>query len=410
MEAREKENRIGFEVREDKLELVLPIFIKDKKLNTEDELKQKIKYFNLLRKYKKNTSSIKKENLQTTWQTSQESYMYSIFEAYYLLLIDYIELGPFLFTERNTGQKNKGRLNWTRTINRSRLLISDDNFLYVDPFYTYRKIDYNHPLTIIYGFHLLEIEKVIGINLSIHGEYRNLIEKNIKNINIKTSLNNFRTKMYSDRERKIIKLLYIINDNKRKLDRSSTRSNLYYLENLNDLWEFILKNILKDQYYDFNEDLPKGRYNLLIEDKTSNKEEKTPYNRSGLSMIPDIIKEYRDKLYIIDAKNYLPHINGTMPGSSDINKQILYRYFLSKDFDRNNKYSLDNIENVFLLPNDLDGRLIEKIGKHAIENRESNVADIFIFQVDFNRLVDAYMEKDDLIEKEILNYIEESIK
>ena len=143
MEAREKENRIGFEVRDDKLELVLPIFIKDKKLNTEDELKQKIKYFNLLRKYKKNTSSIKKENLQTIWQISQESYMYSIFEAYYLLLIDYIELGPFLFTERNTGQKNKGRLNWTRTINRSRLLISDDNFLYVDPFYTYKKIDYS---------------------------------------------------------------------------------------------------------------------------------------------------------------------------------------------------------------------------------------------------------------------------
>src|SRR5699024_6833458 len=105
-------------------------------------------------------------------------------------------------------------------------------------------------------------------------------------------------------------------------------------------WEHMLKVVLEDEYYKFKKYFPKGKYNIEIEDNN--------YNISGLRIIPDIIKEHNNKLYILDAKNYLPHINGNMPGSIDINKQILYRYFLSKEFNSSNKYFLKDIKNIFI--------------------------------------------------------------
>ncbi|NMB07309.1 MAG: LlaJI family restriction endonuclease, partial [Tissierellia bacterium] len=284
MKGIDKENRIGFEIRNNKLELILPSFIKDKNLDKEEKTKEKIKYFKLLRKYKNSTKELKEEYLQNIGISQKEEYMYSIFEAYYLLLMDYMELGPFLFTEIKTNQNIKGRLNWNKTINKSNLLISENNFLYNNPLFTNKNIQYNHPLAIIYGIHLLEIERATGLKINIHGQYRNSIEKNRKTINIRRTLDSFRTSMYSDRERKVIKLLYIINDNNRRLDRVSTNANLYYLENLNNIWEFMLKSILDDQYYEFNKYFPSGHYNLNIEGKN--------YKKTGLRIIPDIIKEY----------------------------------------------------------------------------------------------------------------------
>ena len=119
-------------------------------------------------------------------------------------------------------------------------------------------------------------------------------------------------------------------------------------------------------------------------------------------MIPDIIKEYKGKLYIIDAKNYLPHINNNTPATADINKQILYRYFLSKEFNEANKYYLKDIKNIFLLPNDLQGGIIKSIGQHRFTNVDSQMGRIVLYQVDFDGLVNAYLNNDKKIKAIIL--------
>lgn len=189
--------------------------------------------------------------------------------------------------------------------------------------------------------------------------------------------------MYSDRQRKVFKILESINDNDRNLNKTSSNKNLYYLENINSLWEHMLKIVLEDEYDNFTKHFPKGDYDLNIESNT--------YTRAGLRMIPDIIKEYNNKLYIIDAKNYLPHINNNVPGSSDINKQILYRFFLSKEFNKNNKYSLKDIKNVFLLPSDLEGDTIRKIGFHRLSNVDNTMGNIYLYQVDYDSVVKSYI-------------------
>lgn len=392
------EERIGFKIKKNKLELVLPSFIKNRDLNDLNSMNEKIKYFKLFRKFKKHSKAMKEESVFTSESVKEEKYMYSIFEAYYLLLIDFMESGVFIFSKRKTNQIRKGRINWQRTINKSNLIISGESLIYESPYYMNNSILYNHPLTILYGIHLLEIEKATGIKMNLNSQYKKAIEDNKRAVYTREILDEYRSSMYSDRQRKVFKILESINDNSRKLNKTPSNRNLYYLENINDLWEHMLKQILEDQYHDFNRCFPEGSYNLNIKNYNS--------IRSGLRMIPDIVKEYNDKLYIIDAKNYQPLINNTVPGTADINKQILYRYFLSKEFNKNNKYVLKDIKNIFLLPNELEGEIIRKIGTHKLSNVDSTIADIYLYQVDYDSIVEAYISNENKINILILDKLE----
>lgn len=391
------EERIGFKLHENKLDLIFPSFIKKSNYERSNSTNEKIKYFRLFRKYNQYSKEAKEESIYISENLKTEQYMYSIFEAYYLLLIDYMESGIFVFTKRKTNQKEKGRINWNRTINKNNLIISGDSLIYTSPYYMNNNILYNHPLTILYGIHLLEIEKSTGMKMNLNNEYKKIIEDNKRTINIKGILDNYRSSMYSDRQRKVFRILESINNNNRNLDKTISNRNLYYLENINNLWEYMLKVILGDEYYNFSKNFPKGIYDLNIDGHSQ--------SRSGLRIIPDIIKEYKNKLYIIDAKNYLPHINNNIPGSTDINKQVLYRYFLSKEFNTNNKYSLKDIKNVFLLPSDLQGDTISKIGTYKFSNIENTMGDIDLYQVDFDSIVNAYINNDEKLKSVILKSI-----
>ena len=397
MKKTSRSERIGFEIKEGSLELVLPAFIKDKNLDRVESTDEKLKYFNLFRKYKKSTKELKEENLYEAKNFKSEEYMYSIFEAYYLLLMDYMEEGPFVFTRKQIKQRRKGRINWNRTISKSNMIISGGNLLYNDPYYSNNNVLYNHPVTVLYGLHLLQIEKTTGINVNLNTHYRKIIEEGKRSINAKEVLNNYRSSMYSDRQVRVFKLLEIINDSSRRLGKASSDKSLHYLENINNIWEHMLKSVLDDEYSNFKDYFPRGVYDLNIEGEA--------YSRPGSRIIPDIIKEYNGKLYIIDAKNYLPHINNNIPGTGDINKQMLYRFFLSKEFDDRNKYKFEDIKNIFLLPNDLKGEIIKKVGTHRFENIENDMGDIHLYQVDFDSIVESYLNKNKEVKVRILKYI-----
>lgn len=165
------EDRIGFKIDKDKLELVLPTFIKNRNSNS---INEKIKYFKLFRKFKKHSRAIKEESIYTSENFKGEEYMYSIFEAYYMLLIDYMESGVFIFSKKQTNQARKDRINWKRTINKSNLIISGDSLIYDKPYYMNSNIPYTHPLTILYGMHLLEIERSTGIKMNLSNHYKKL--------------------------------------------------------------------------------------------------------------------------------------------------------------------------------------------------------------------------------------------
>ncbi len=400
--AKSSGEKIGFKLVENSLELVLPSFIKEKELNEREKVKEKVKYLRLFRKYRKYSQESAEQDLNRIKNNVNEGYMHSIFEAYYQLLLDYRQLGVFVFTNVELSKKQSGKISWNRTINKSSLIISENNLIYDNPYYKNRNILYNHPLTVLYGIYLLDIEELIGIKLNINNHYRKIIKNKRKNINKKSILEKYRYKMYRDRDRKIYSILEILSGENRKSSKIPSWENLHYLQNINSLWEHMLKKVLEDDYYDFNEYFPKGRYRLELEGKD--------YVKAGLGIIPDIIKEYKGKLYILDAKNYLPHINQNMPASADINKQILYRYFLSKEFNKENKYKLKEIKSIFLLPNDLEGKTIEKIGSHKFENLENSIGDIYIYQVDYDSILDAYIYRDNSLKEEILNKIEESSK
>lgn len=86
------------------------------------------------------------------------------------------------------------------------------------------------------------------------------------------------------------------------------------------------------------------------------------------------------------------------------------RLIFIREFNKDNKYKLADIKNIFLLPNDLQGKIIEKIGIHKFSNLENSMGNIYLYQVDYDILVDAYMFKDKEIGKEILEGIEEGVE
>lgn len=93
-----------------------------------------------------------------------------------------------------------------------------------------------------------------------------------------------------------------------------------------------------------------------------------------------------------------------MPASVDINKQILYRLFLSKEFNEENKYKLKDIKNIYLLPNDLQDKIIRKIGIHEFENIENEIGDIWIYQINFDSVLEAYLDNKNIISEKILEF------
>src|SRR5699024_7982857 len=171
--------KIGFKIVHNKLELILPEFIKKTKYTKDEELKLRVKYLKLFRKYRKYlTKDPKIENKNIIKNNNKKEYIYSIFESYYLLLIDYLESVQFIFNKKEDNHVNKGRVNWNKTINKSKLVVSNGNYIYDNLYYSNYKIYYTHPLTILYGIHLLEVEKYTGIKLNISSYYRNIIRKN----------------------------------------------------------------------------------------------------------------------------------------------------------------------------------------------------------------------------------------
>ena len=155
IEVIDNNDRIGFQIINNNLDLIFPSFIKEKDLDNSKSTSEKIKYFKLFKKYNEYSKETKEESLYKSQNMRSGDYNYSIFEAYYLLLTDFMDLGPFIFTKIQTNKNQRGRINWNKTINKSKLTISGENLIYDLPYYNNTNILYNHPLTILYGIHLL---------------------------------------------------------------------------------------------------------------------------------------------------------------------------------------------------------------------------------------------------------------
>ncbi|MTI71453.1 MAG: LlaJI family restriction endonuclease [Firmicutes bacterium] len=407
---------IGFSIdKKSGLTLTVPKFIENisnEKGYIEKEIFQYFKIFKKYRRQNLNQKNIKEQDYYRSYidgNNEDKKYTFSLIELYLTLLNDYREKGLLLFRKRNVNLKKKGNINWQKTMKSSQELITNNSVLYREIFHNNLSIDYQHPITILHALTLMKLEKLLSIKLKLPYDYRYLKQFENSTNYIKGILQRYQREMFSDREKKIFKILqHIYLDKKNKKNLFKCNQQLDYVEKFDLIWEKMLKVALDDEYNDIKENIPKGSYLL----KNHPNDSYTSFG--GLRAIPDILikKEChgKDYLFVLDAKNYVPNFkdNVGMPQSHDIIKQIFYKYFMSKEFHEDNKYHSENIINAFLLPTELNTpEKIRYIGIHSLEDsfKFNNTGKILCFYIDFNQLRQVYLNPNKKYKKEVLDYI-----
>lgn len=413
--------KIGFSIDDTQgLILTVPKFIKNLPSDNRNIVKEIFLYYKIFKKHKKdnmNQKSIKEKDYFRNLEegnTEGDKYAFEIIELYLSLLNDYIEKGLLLFRRREVNLNKKGNINWKQTIQLNRELITNDSIIYGKVYHNNLKIDYNHPITLIQAFTLMKLEKLLSVKLKLSYDYRYLKQFENSSNYIKGNLQKYKREMFSDREKKIFKILESIYlDKYKSMNFFKSKEKLSYVENFDLIWEKMLKVALADEYNQIKEIMPKGYYSI------TDSENKENHTFRGLRAIPDILisEKYNnnDYLFVLDAKNYVPNfeVGMGMPQSSDIIKQIFYKQFMSKEFNKNSKYDNRNIINAFLLPAELDSQnKIKYIGLHTLNTGmgSSHIDSILCFYIDFNSLRKIYLKADNNYRNEILDYIYETYK
>lgn len=380
----------GFRLDEENhLELVLPAFYQEIPKNTDNLF---FDYYKLFQKYRQDilsSSSIKEEGNFKNYSSfeTEENIAFSKIEAFFSLLKDYNKNGLLLFQHRTNNLVPKGKINWRKTRQKGEEILQDDGILYLRNYYKNLRFNYQHPITLLHACAIQNVLEIFGLHNSLPFKFQVLVAFENNYAQIQNYLRLYEREMYSDRERKIfsiLKSLYLdVNSFKQHYEAGDK---LFYAPKLDLIWEKMLKTILLDEYKEFQNKIPKGNYNLNAS------------IFSGLSPIPDIIIQHKGYLMIIDAKNYHPDFDKQqgMPASSDIGKQIMYKFLLSKELVHTQEYSLEQIINIFLLPADLSksGKTIKYLGKHSLDkntNLDLSFGDIFCFQVDFETVKNDYL-------------------
>lgn len=367
-------------------------------------------FYNIFKKYQKDyvkQSSIKNKDDNFKIMTgliSKNNIDFSIIETYFSLIEDYKSNGLLLFSQIKNNYKPQGNINWQKTINKSQALQSNENIFYNDIYFKNLNFNYNHPVTLLYAYALLIVSKKLNFKINLNYDYKFLKQlQNSKSL-IENILKKYKKEMFSDRNKRIFIILEnIFLNTKYKNNLSKKGESLYYVENFNMLWE---KMIAKTLFYEpFKNIMPQGKY--FIQNNNDIKE------TSGINPLLDLVfrEKYNavDYLIVLDAKNYISETN--LPATKDITKQIMYKYFLSKEFDQHNEFELDKIINAFILPynDNISAEKIKYIGIHRfIDKFSSNkLGMVFCFHVNFSHLRDAYLNKNNTYEykKEIVDFI-----
>jgi hypothetical protein len=397
------QENIGFILNEEKeLIIKIPYFIK----NIKNEEKFALSFYQLLKKYKKdtiNTKAIKqKDNFRITDNfTEDKDNNIAFIELYFSLLDDYQKNSLLLFKENNYSTTSKGVVNWSKTVSSHNPIINDNSIIYNKTINRNLNFNYYHPITVLYCCCLNKAMMLLDKKYSLPYDFRYLqsFEKNT-NLVI-SSLKKYQRFMFSDREKTVFKILESILLSKNNNLKTQKGQKLEFITKFDPLWEKMLYQVIIGTNKE-NDDYKLAKGSFLVRDEHNNE-----HSFSGISLRPDLVTEYKNKLIIIDAKNYIPNFetNSGLPQSPDITKQIMYKHLLSKEFNKKNKFESKDIINVFLFPYDSKSTFkISFFGKHTFINEfdDNNLGNILCFYIDFFELQKAYLSNNSKFKIEVL--------
>ncbi len=287
-------------------------------------------------------------------------------QAFLIVIVEYINNGPYQIKEEEYISANSGSVNWSRTLKKEKPFVTKKGIIY--PKYRVR--------------HHNNSDKDLITEINKYCAYQSYLKlgwiyklppfpkpsRTRENSVYRSYLQSEFLKSNNDNEKQLFTAMIDILD---FTNNSSDPEEFYFgTNNFEYIWEKLIESVYgnerKERYF------PKTKWLLNIGS-----------NRENTALEPDTIMKYEKNIYVLDAKYYkygITKIARDLPSSSSINKQITYAEFIAT----NEKFKAERddgikIYNAFLLPynhlhkpyNKLDSNYYA-IGEAVAEWKESN--------------------------------------
>lgn len=395
-----KENTDGFVGikinKEEQIEFYLPLGINKNIDNINKIIFEVLQSIRVSKKYFNENNlggENKKENNFPLWESIE-------------LIKDFFENGYYIESEKIYQEKNSGKINWNKTFKRYLPIYSNNNFIYNKYVVKKNNINEDNIITKIHQYCIYLCSKIVlplfGVNIKIEKpniEYnKELFIQKLKEKRNQTFNDNLRIKLNI-----MIDIIENLNQEGTNFKFNTYGTNKYYY-----VWEKMLFEL-----FNCKQDLLKKYYPFAKWNKLENR-----FNVEASKMRPDIIYIDENNMYIIDAKYYKygikPNIREigdensyTLPGTSDINKQITYGEYAEYI---NKKENLNKqIINLFIIPASLEDKYIEYLTfaedswRKDLYGMDRSYYKIYTIKMDMLFVLENYLKSTN---KDALRYIE----
>lgn len=301
--------------------------------NSEDELKRDIKnLFQVLATFTDKSDRV----LHVDKFTAPQSVDFPI-QAYLNVINYYLDHNGAYYTETEATFKvdTRGKTNWNRTIKTQTPMIQGKSILYLNQVVRQNTPNLNRLITKIHKFCVYSSFERIGWLYTTNTPEQPDIKFD-KGLFLST-LNDKLSNTNNDNDKKLFRSMIAMIE---FMDDKTIDKQFYFgTDNFDAVWEKLIDRYFgeknKDAYF------PHAQWT----------EKYGPAKGKPASALePDSIMIYKNKFYVLDAKNYkygvYPELGtSALPQSSDINKQITYAQFVKRE-----KAGDSQVFNAFLMP------------------------------------------------------------
>lgn len=157
----------------------------------------------------------------------------------------------FIYTLRNI-HSQQHKINWQKTITRTRAIIQDDVPVYLDPITKKKEINWDEELLVMF-FSILNYLNKYGFRISIEYNYNlitgDLFQSYLDGLGTR-KLRQIKYRYFSDKTRQLWKLCYTFFQKAEEMSSSQKDSDFLMATNFHEVFEEIVDELLGDHEYD----------------------------------------------------------------------------------------------------------------------------------------------------------------
>ena len=287
-------------------------------------------------------------------------------EVALLLSEDAVRNGPLYVATSRVSPRREGRIHWPRTQQRG-FHVVDGAEIMTSPLWRSRHgIDPEDALTRLHVDTCTSISATLGIGVAGVRRWTNAEALSV--------LDRREYALYADRHRVVARWLrqYWAGAmgavGARRAGVAALWAPAFPL-----VWEAMLREVMGGRAFA----MPPGTYRL------------TSGTSAGLRLVPDFVIDREGTRLVVDAKHYALD---SLPGTESLAKQLLYRWFASRESGHGD-VALADVVSVFVLPAVRRAVVADMLGAHDLDGEESGpraFGRVWVLAVDFEVVAEAY--------------------